>query len=234
MVPSTNEKDFGSPIGGNSDNFFARTPFSQPEPIKSPTTLMPMKKPPLFSPTNFGLPKPCGGCTLNVDESHPYPFCHAPFVFQFEGEDFCSYTLELPNCADKVGVEVKSNQRGALLTFEVNKRMMEPKTVLFDSKAKKGDSLYEAYVMWMREQRDFGDEAWKAEVHLKLPFKVEFSTYDYLPGTANNELTHRDSGKTVLTTCLFMFKACQGTYGMQRKVKENAVYICDFSDEEMD
>jgi hypothetical protein len=54
----------------------------------------------------------------------------------------------------------------------------------------------------------------------------------YLPGAVNHELVKRISVETHLITCLFMFKACQETYGMERKVKEDTVYVCDFSDEE--
>jgi hypothetical protein len=48
---------------------------------------------------------------------------------------------------------------------------METKYVLFNRKAQKGDSLYEAYVMWMKEQRDFGDEAWKAKNSFEATFE---------------------------------------------------------------
>ena len=193
---------FASPTSANKAVFFGRTPFSPPSPkaLPSASSHIPEKKATSLSQV------PVRGCTLNIQESDVWPFSHCPFVFQFEGESYVSWTVELPNAAGEIELEVLKNQREALLSFVIHDKMMRQQAIVFEKKVKGGTVLYEAVEKWRMEGRSHDKDKWKAQIKILLPIKVEFETCNHLPFTVNHQIVKRKVKNGFLKTIPFFFR----------------------------
>ena len=222
-----------SPLGNNTPKFFngaTPTPFS---PLASPQLANPSPSHSLVAapktPKTYD-PMTHGGCTLNVDESDTFPFCHMPFLFQYKGETHCSLTVELPNCTEDIRMSVLPSQREALLEFDISNKMMKQQAIFFSTNIQAGSVLFEAVEKWRRGGgRSHDKEKFQAKIKVKLPLKVEFETCSSLPGTRNQTLVQRHNGEMVLSTVSFFFKECNSSFAVGRKVKEAELFICDIA-----
>ena len=225
---------FSSPIGGNDDMHFG--PLSpSPGPVRSAMEVTPFSSPPRQQ--RRGTRPAGGGCSIDLDQTVPYPFLTNPGPFTYEGMNFVAITFEVGDCLGNFRLQVKPSQTDADLFFEVDDRMMRATSIWCNSGIGKGSTFYESVEKYAMKKREHTTDPWEGVISIKLPFKCEFSTYDNLPDTVNHQTVERMIGRDgdniiTMKTLLFVFKECSNTFKSSREVKEGTVFNCAFSDSE--